>query len=184
MRSSLLRLFMLSTLLLTAAAPTWQGADLTRIDGEPLPAASLAGKVVLVVNIASYCGYTGQLQDLQLLFSRYQDRGLMLLGVPSDQFGQEPGTEREVRNFCTSRYGVQFPLLRKQAVNGPERSALYRALVDSKPGGGRDITWNFEKFLVDRNGEVIARFPPYTVPLEPQLVAAIELALASKATTP
>jgi glutathione peroxidase len=160
------------------AAPLLPTVELTLIDGERLDPASVRGKVVLIVNIASFCGYTGQLQDLQLLYRRYRDRGLVLLGVPSDQFGQEPGSDREIRNFCTTRYGVEFPLLAKQEVNGPNRSPLYRALVASPPGGGEDISWNFEKFLLDRKGKVIARFSPSTAPLQPQLVAAIEMALS------
>lgn len=158
----------------------WSALDLKGVAGDALEAQELEGKVVLVVNVASFCGYTPQYEDLQLLWSRYRDRGLMIVGVPCNQFGgQEPGSDDEIRNFCTTRYGVTFPLLHKQDVNGPGRSTLYKQLVRSDVGDGEDIGWNFEKFLIDRNGDVIGRFPSHTVPLDPRLTAAIEMALGS-----
>ncbi len=134
---------------------------------------------MLVVNVASFCTYTPQYSGLQQLWREYGDKGLLVLGVPCNQFGgQEPGSNREIKNFCSSMYGVTFPLLQKQHVNGRSRSKLYKYLVASKAGGGEDIGWNFEKFLIGKQGEVIARFPSYMSPADPRFLAAIELALA------
>ncbi|MFM2160642.1 MAG: hypothetical protein RLZZ383_154, partial [Pseudomonadota bacterium] len=152
-------------------------APLVALGGAPLPAATTSGRVVLVVNVASYCGYAGQLGDLELLYNRYRARGLVVLGVPCNQFGQEPGSASEIQNFCSTRYGVTFPLLTKQDVNGPLRSGLYRYLVDSAAGGRADVRWNFEKFLVGRDGRVVARFTSATSPLDPVVTTAIEVAL-------
>ena len=155
-------------------------ADMTlaALDGAPLDPGLLRGKVVLVVNVASFCGYTPQYSELQAVYERYRERGLVVLGVPCNQFGeQEPGSNTEIRNFCSTRYAVTFPMLQKQDVNGPGRSPLYGYLVDHAPRPGRDIGWNFEKFLVGRDGRVLARFTSQTTPLDPTVIAAIELAL-------
>jgi glutathione peroxidase len=152
--------------------------DLRRLDGTPLPPDVWQGKAVLFVNVASRCGLTPQYETLEGLQRTYGDRGFTVIGVPCNQFmGQEPGNAAEIATFCSTTYGVSFPLLEKADVNGAERSALYRFLVDSKAGGGDRISWNFEKFLVDRNGEVTHRFPPKTLPDDPAVVAAIEGAL-------
>ena len=161
----------------TARAGLAEQAPLVSLGGTPLPASTTAGRVVLVVNVASYCGYSGQLSDLELLYNRYRSRGLVVLGVPCNQFGQEPGTASEIQNFCSTRYGVTFPLLAKQDVNGPLRSGLYRYLVDSSVGGRSDVRWNFEKFLVGRDGRVLARFSSATSPLDAVVTTAIEVAL-------
>ena len=162
--------------LASSAFPT---LPLTGIDGSPLPMGWITGRVVLVVNVASYCGYTTQYTDLEALWTRFRDRGLTVLGVPCNQFGdQEPGTNNEIRNFCSTRYGVTFPMLAKQDVNGPNRSPLYRVLVESPVGNGQDIEWNFEKFLVGRDGHVLARFPSWQTPMDPTLLAAVEFALS------
>ncbi|HMV68814.1 MAG TPA: glutathione peroxidase [Myxococcota bacterium] len=151
---------------------------LAALDGAPLDPGLLRGKVVLVVNVASFCGYTPQYSELQAVYERYRERGLVVLGVPCNQFGeQEPGSNTEIRNFCSTRYAVTFPMLQKQDVNGPGRSPLYGYLVDHAPRPGRDIGWNFEKFLVGRDGRVLARFTSQTTPLDPTVIAAIELAL-------
>jgi len=159
----------------------WAGlaeqVPLVALGGTPLPSGTTSGRVVLIVNVASYCGYAGQLSDLELLYNRYRARGLVVLGVPCNQFGQEPGTASEIQNFCSTRYGVTFPLLSKQDVNGPLRSGLYRYLVDSPAGGHVDVRWNFEKFLVGRDGRVIARFTSATSPLDPVVTTAVEVAL-------
>ncbi|MCB9666177.1 MAG: glutathione peroxidase [Alphaproteobacteria bacterium] len=153
---------------------------LVRIDGAALAPDSFAGRVVLFVNVASLCAYTPQYAELQALHARYADRGLVVVGVPCNQFGgQEPGSGAEIKAFCESRYGVTFPLLAKQEVNGPARSPLYRWLVASGPGEGRDVAWNFEKFLVGRDGEVVARFASAVDPQDATLRAAIELALSA-----
>lgn len=169
----------------TAAATTTtlHDLDLVSIDGTPVPDEALRGKVVLVVNVASFCGYTPQYASLQALWKRYEARGLVVLGVPCNQFGnQEPGSADEIQSFCSSRFGVSFPLLTKQDVNGTSRSPLYQWLVHSRAGGGVDVGWNFEKFLVGRDGRVIARFGSHVVPLDPVVVTAIELALGPPST--
>lgn len=148
---------------------------LIQLDGKPLPADTLAGKVVVFVNVASTCGYTPQYEGLQALYEAHQDDGLVIVGVPCNQFGgQEPGTAESIATFCKTTYGVTFPLLEKQAVNGPERSALYQQLV----GTGDDVRWNFEKFVVGRDGTVQARFPSGTAPDAAELRVAIEQALS------
>jgi glutathione peroxidase len=158
---------------------------MTGIDGAPFGADKLAGKVVLFVNVASKCGYTPQYEALQAVYDRFHGQGLEIVGVPCNQFaGQEPGSPEEIVTFCRQNYGVTFPLLEKQEVNGPQRSPLYRWLVSSEAGGGSDIGWNFEKFLVGRDGRVLGRFPSKVKPDDPQLVGAIERALAATAATP
>jgi glutathione peroxidase len=123
---------------------------------------SLAGKVVLAVNVASKCGLTPQYRGLEELYEAHRDDGLVVLGLPCNQFGaQEPGTEREIVAFCQTSYDVKFPLTRKIEVNGAGRHPLYSWLLTSFPG---DIEWNFEKFLIDRSGKVVRRYPPATRP--------------------
>ncbi len=156
-------------------------APLIQLDGKPLDQAALAGKAVLFVNVASKCGYTKQYAGLEKLYQGWKDKGLVIVGVPCNQFGgQEPGTAEEIASFCQINYGVTFPLLAKQEVNGAGRSPLYQSLVSSPAGGGQDIKWNFEKFLVGKDGAVVARFPSAVAPEDPRLVSAIEAALASK----
>lgn len=168
----------------TAAAVTpsaaLDGVGLTRLDGTPLDPATLGGKAVLVVNVASKCGYTGQYEGLQALYEAKKDQGLVILGVPSNQFGgQEPGSPEQIATFCKMNYGVTFPILEKQDVNGQGRSDLYDFLVDSAVGGGGNVSWNFEKFLVDRNGDVVGRFKSSVTPNSSQLSGAIDRALGS-----
>ena len=141
---------------------------------------SLEGKVTLVVNVASKCGLTPQYEQLEQLQKKYSDKGFSVLGVPCNQFlGQEPGSAEEIATFCSSTYGVTFPLTEKIDVNGDNRHALYSALtpVADEEGVNGDIRWNFEKFLVARDGSVIARFHPKTAPDAPEVIAAIESAL-------
>lgn len=160
----------------------WYAAlALVGLDGQPLPSETLEGRAVLFVNVASACGYTPQYAGLQALWSAWKDRGLVVVGVPCNQFGgQEPGTSAEIRSFCSLTYGVDFPLLAKQEVNGAGRSALYRYLVDSPAGAGADVRWNFEKFLVGPDGQVKARFPSRVAPDDPSLAAAIAAAVPAK----
>jgi glutathione peroxidase len=149
-----------------------------KLDGSPLSHEELAGNVVLFVNVASRCGLTPQYEGLVKLHEKYRERGFLVVGAPCNQFlGQEPGSESEIAAFCSATYGVDFPLLEKQDVNGANRSALYQFLVGSQAGGGSDIGWNFEKFLVGRDGAVLARFSPKTVPEAKEVIAAIEAAL-------
>ncbi|MEB3160102.1 MAG: glutathione peroxidase [Synechocystis sp.] len=148
--------------------------NLTTLDGTPLAPDVLANKVVLFVNVASKCGLTPQYNGLVALDKAYGDQGLVIVGVPCNQFGgQEPGTPEEIKTFAQTKYDVEFTLLEKQDVNGANRSPLYQFLV----GDGEDIGWNFGKFLVGRDGAVIARFDPKTPPDDAGLKAAIEKAL-------
>lgn len=151
---------------------------LRALDGQELPLAPYKGKVVLVVNVASRCGLTPQYAGLEKLHQQFQDRGFSVLGVPCNQFAaQEPGSEDEIREFCTLNYGVTFPLGSKMDVNGASRHPLYRLLAGEGAEFPGDITWNFEKFLVGKDGRVLARFSPRTTPEDPALLAAIEKAL-------
>jgi glutathione peroxidase len=150
------------------------------IDGVERPLSEFAGQVVLVVNVASECGLTPQYEGLQALQDEYGDRGLVVLGFPCNQFkGQEPGSEDEIQLFCSTNYGVTFPMFSKIDVNGPGRHALYAWLTqqDTKPEGPGDVQWNFGKFLVGKDGAVLARFEPPTDPKAPEIVSAIEAAL-------
>ena len=147
---------------------------LNTLDGAPLAEDALNDKAVLFVNVASKCGLTPQYSGLVELDKEYGDRGLMIVGVPCNQFGQqEPGSPEEIKEFTKSNYEVDFTLLEKQDVNGPNRSPLYQFLI----ADGEDIAWNFGKFVVDRSGNVVARFEPQTAPDAPELKAAIEKAL-------
>jgi glutathione peroxidase len=142
---------------------------LPALDGGTLNLADYAGQVVLVVNTASACGFTPQYAGLETLWRTYHDRGLVVLGCPCDQFGhQEPGDTEQIRDFCTTRYGVSFPLSAKIQVNGDQAHPLYRFLTRAAPGllGTEAIKWNFTKFLVDRQGRVIRRYAPATAPAE------------------
>ena len=155
--------------------------ELTTLDGSGDALDAARGKVTLVVNVASQCGLTPQYEGLGALYRQYRDRGFTVVGVPCNQFlEQEPGTHEEIVAFCSTTYGVDFPLLAKQDVNGADRSPLYQWLVGSEAGGGKDIGWNFGKFLVGRDGKVIARFEPKTAPDSPEITKAIEAALAAK----
>ncbi|MEM1366547.1 MAG: glutathione peroxidase [Cyanobacteria bacterium P01_H01_bin.15] len=148
--------------------------NLTTLEGAPLPAADLENKVILFVNVASACGLTPQYSGLVELDKKYSDRGFKVVGVPCNQFGkQEPGSPEEIKEFTASKYNVEFTLLEKQDVNGPNRSPLYTYLVKD----GEDIEWNFGKFVVSRDGEVLERFDPQVAPDDAGLVAAIEKAL-------
>jgi glutathione peroxidase len=152
------------------------------IDGKPKSLKEFSGKVLLVVNVASKCGYTGQYAGLQKLYQTYQARGLEILGFPSNDFlGQEPGTNEEVKQFCTLTYGVSFPMFGKVAVSGNEAHPLYRFLTHpaTNPGSSGAITWNFNKFLISRSGKILQRFGTRTPPEDPELQKALEAALAA-----
>lgn len=155
--------------------------DLTldALDGEPLPLKTFNGHVVLVVNVASKCGLTPQYAALENLYQTYKAQGFSVLGVPCNQFaGQEPGTEADIKAFCSLNYGVTFPLSRKVEVNGAERHPLYRLLAGEDAKFPGDITWNFEKFLIAPDGRVLERFSPRTAPDDATVIQAIEKALA------
>ncbi|MET0613360.1 glutathione peroxidase [Pseudomonas caspiana] len=149
------------------------------LDGQELSLATFKGRVVLVVNVASKCGLTPQYAALESLYQKYKDQGFSVLGLPCNQFaGQEPGTEQEIQDFCSLNYGVTFPLSTKLDVNGHDRHQLYRLLAGEGAEFPGDITWNFEKFLVGKNGAVLARFSPRTAPDDPAVILAIEKALS------
>jgi glutathione peroxidase len=152
------------------------------ITGEPVDLARHAGKVLLVVNTASRCGYTPQYEGLQALHEKYAGQGLAVLGFPSNDFGgQEPGSNAEVQQFCQARFGVTFDLFAKGPVSGEARQPLYAWLTAQEAGGeSGEVKWNFEKFLVGRDGQVIARYRSKTAPDAPELVQAIEAALARR----
>ena len=149
------------------------------INGKRVKLSKYAGKVMLIVNTASACGFTPQLRGLQTLWQRYKDKGLVVLGFPSDEFGgQEPGSDEEIASFCQTSYGVDFPMMAKTLVNGGGAHPLYQWLAQQAPGflGSQSIKWNFTKFLVGRDGQVIRRFAPTNAP---ELLAShIERALA------
>jgi glutathione peroxidase len=187
--------------------PNLYDIPLQRIDGTPASLADYRGKVLLLVNVASQCGLTPQYEALEKLYSRFKDSGLVICGFPANDFGaQEPGTNDEISAFCRTHYSVEFPMFSKITVTGPSIHPLYQALITAQSnatgetrsgfrerlnGFLRDkhngattnpepgILWNFEKFLVDREGNVIARFSPEVTPDDPKIVAAIESALAS-----
>ena len=148
------------------------------LQGEVLDKGLLENKVVLYVNVASKCGFTGQYKQLQHVHDTYKDRGFTVVGVPCNQFGgQEPGSPEEIASFCQKNYGVDFPLLEKQDVNGKNRSPLYAALINSTAGKQKNVGWNFEKFLVGKDGTVIKRFSSMTKPDSDELKKYIEEAL-------
>lgn len=160
----------------TGAPPAVLDQQVTSLDGEPVDLGDYRGSVLLVVNTASKCGYTPQYAGLEELYQRYRNRGLMVIGFPSNDFAnQEPGTAEEIATFCRLNYGVSFPMMAKVATKGPDRSPVYAALTEGTPEGIRgEIRWNFTKFLVDRDGRVVARFEPKVEPLSDELVSAVE----------
>jgi glutathione peroxidase len=155
-------------------------AEARTLEGQPAPLAQYRGRVTLVVNVASECGYTPQYAGLQQLFERYEARGLTVLGFPSNDFGrQEPGSAEEIRAFCSSKYRVKFPMFEKvQTKAGPGQSPIYALL---EQGSGQLPSWNFGKYLVGRSGKVLKYFPADTKPESAELTAAIEAALAESA---
>lgn len=153
---------------------------LTTLDGNTTSLAAYDGRAVLVVNVASKCGLTPQYGALEQLARDYGDRGLTVIGVPCNQFmGQEPGTPEQIATFCSTTYGVTFPLLAKADVNGADRHPLYAVLTETADAGGDagDVQWNFEKFLIAPDGAVVNRFRPRTEPNAPEVIAAIEAVL-------
>jgi glutathione peroxidase len=152
------------------------------IDGAAHALAQYHGKVLLIVNVASRCGYTPQYEGLEAIYRKYQDRGLVVLGFPCNQFGgQEPGSEAEIRRFCESRYDVTFPLFAKVEVNGDHTHPLYRWLKSARPGvlGTEAVKWNFTKFLIGRNGEVVNRYGSSTSPAQLEVDIESQLNAAS-----
>jgi glutathione peroxidase len=153
------------------------------IDEKDTSLSQYKGKVVLLVNVASKCGFTPQYTALEKLYMDHKDQGFVIIGFPANNFhSQEPGTDEEIKAFCSSKYSVSFPLMSKISVKGDDKAPLYKFLTEEPTAGvfKGDITWNFNKFLVDRNGNVIARFASPTKPDDPKLVAALQSALDAK----
>ena len=175
------------------AAPAEKGKDgepvspldfkMKTIDGQEKDLSEYKGKVVLMVNVASQCGLTPQYKALQALYEKYKDQGLVVVGVPANNFGgQEPGSDAEIKEFCTSKYSVTFPMLSKVSVAGDDKHELYKFLTEEKTAGkfAGEIEWNFAKFLIDANGNVMARFGSRTAPDDAKVTEAVEKALAAK----
>jgi glutathione peroxidase len=154
--------------------------ELSTLGGAPTTLADLRGKAVLIVNVASKCGLTPQYTGLERLQERFADRGFTVVGVPCNQFGnQEPGSAEEIQTFCSTTYGVTFPMMSKINVNDPDRHPLYQELVQTMDADGAagDVQWNFEKFLVDPEGKVVNRFRPMTAPDDTAVLSAVESVL-------
>ena len=153
---------------------------LNSIDGQPAPISAYKGKVLLLVNVASKCGFTPQYAGLESIYEKYRDQGLVVIGFPANNFlGQEPGTNEEIKTFCSRTYNVKFPMYSKISVKNDDKAPLYQFLTDksTNPEFAGEIKWNFTKFLVDRNGKIIARFEPGVKPDSPEVVSAIEKAV-------
>jgi glutathione peroxidase len=191
----MLRTLCLSTLAVATAATMLVHAEekksvpaplnftMKSLDGKDVDLSKYEGKVVLIVNVASECGLTPQYETLQTTFDRYKDQGFVVLGFPCNQFGsQEPGTATEIKEFCTKNYGVTFDMFSKIDVNGDGAAPLYKLLTatETQPKGAGKVSWNFEKFLLNRKGEVVARFDPRITPDSQDVTSRIEKELASK----
>ena len=167
---------------LLMAAKTMNLYDFTMndIDGKPVNLNQYRGKVLLVVNTASLCGNTPQYTDLETIYEQYHNKGFEVLAFPANNFGQqEPGTNAEIKGFCQTKYSVSFPLFSKISVKGSDKHPLYRYLTEESPFPG-EVEWNFQKYLVDRSGNVVGRFHHRTKPLSPEIVQEVERVLASK----
>ena len=163
----------------SARVPESLNFTMNSLEGKPLNLATYQGSVVLMVNVASECGYTYQYEGLQALHAKYAARGLRILGFPSNDFGgQEPGSNQEIAAFCEKNYGVKFDMFSKIAVLGPQKAPLYKYLTETNSKFRGDVSWNFEKFLIGRDGQVIARFKSPVEPTSRELTSAIEAALA------
>ena len=151
------------------------------IDGKQASLKPYHGKVLLIVNVASRCGFTPQYKELEAVYEKYKDKGFVVLGFPCNQFGgQEPGTDEEIKQFCSSKFNVTFPLFDKIEVNGPNRHPLYASLAGKDSPYPGDIKWNFSKFLISRDGKILKRFESNVVPDSAAVTQAIEAALAAK----
>jgi len=151
--------------------------EMKKIDGTPVDLSSYKGKVVLIVNVASKCGYTKQYSGLQKLYDSYKDKGLVVLGFPANEFGgQEPGSDADIATFCSTKSGVTFDMFSKIVVKGPEKASLYKSLTETATPAG-EVKWNFEKFLIGRDGAILGRFDSGVAPEDAKLKDAIEAAL-------
>jgi len=164
------------------AAKTTSLYDFTMddIDGKPVSLGQYKGKVLLVVNTASFCGNTPQYADLESMYEQYREKGFEILAFPANNFGQqEPGTNEEIKGFCLTKYSVSFPLFSKISVKGSDKHPLYQYLTEQSPFAG-EVEWNFQKYLVDRSGNVVGRFHHRTKPLSPEIVKEVERVLATQ----
>jgi len=176
--TSLVALIFMSTLLHAGSIYDIAVKD---IDGKDTTLAAYKGKVVLIANVASHCGYTPQYKSLEAVYQKYKDQGFVVLGFPCNQFGgQEPGTNEEIKQFCTSKYDVTFPLFDKIEVNGANRHPLYVALAGETSPFPGNIKWNFNKFLISKDGKILKRFDSKVTPDSAEATAAITAALAAK----
>jgi glutathione peroxidase len=186
--------FLLTLLFAAATLKAWTGNEVPKggnqpviynfalksIDGKEVNLSQYRGKALLLVNVASQCGYTPQYEGLQKIYAKYKDRGLVVLGFPANNFGsQEPGTDQEIKTFCSTRYNVTFPMFSKISVKGPDQHPLYRYLTDAAtdPKFGGEIKWNFNKFLIDKQGNIAARFDSKDTPESETVLGAIEKVL-------
>src|SRR5215467_8626854 len=175
----LLTVFLMQTLVVSAGSI--HDIAIKDIDGKDTTLGAYKGKVLLIVNVASKCGFTPQYTALEAVYEKYKDKGLVILGFPCNQFGaQEPGTDAEIKQFCSSKYSVTFPMFDKLDVNGANRHPLYGMLAGAGSPTAGDIKWNFTKFLVSRDGKILKRFESKVKPDAPEVTQAIEAALASK----
>jgi glutathione peroxidase len=163
-----------------AAAKSVYDFTMKSIDGQPVSLKEYHGKALMLVNVASRCGFTPQYAGLEALYEKYKAQGLVIVGIPANNFGgQEPGTNEEIKKFCSSKYQVSFPMMAKVSVKGEDKTPLYVFLTDKgeNPKVGGEIQWNFTKFLFDRNGKPVARFEPDVKPESPEVAQAVEAAL-------
>jgi glutathione peroxidase len=169
------------TLAMQVGAASLYDSPLKDIDGKEKNWKDYKGKVLLIVNVASKCGLTPQYEGLEALYQKYKGKGLVVMGFPCNQFGgQEPGSNLEIKQFCSSKYNVSFPMFDKLEVNGEQRHPIYTTLAGKESPFPGDIKWNFSKFLVGRDGKILARFEPRVKPDAPELVKAVEEALSAK----
>jgi glutathione peroxidase len=178
---ALIALALLAPMASKAADPDLYSVPLKDIDGKPVTLKPYAGKVLLIVNVASLCGNTPQYKGLEALWRQYKDEGLVVLGFPCNDFGeQEPGSNSEIKTFCSSNYQVTFPMFDKLHVKGPEQHPLYAKLCGEKSPFPGLVQWNFGKFLIGRDGRIAARFEPELEPETTEVTAAVKAALAAK----
>lgn len=167
-------------LLMAAKSPSLYDFTMDDIDGKPVSLGQYKGKVLLVVNTASFCGNTPQYSDLETMYEKFQAKGFEILAFPANNFGQqEPGTNAEIKGFCLTKYSVSFPLFSKISVKGSDKHPLYQYLTEQSPFPG-EVEWNFQKYLVDRSGNVVGRFHHRTKPLSPEIINEVERVLAAK----
>ena len=167
-------------ILMAAQTPMVYDFTLNDIDGKPVSLNQFRGKVLLLINTASFCGNTPQYTDLEKMYEQYREKGFEILAFPANNFGQqEPGTNAEIKTFCYTKYSLSFPLFSKISVKGDDKHPLYRYLTEQSPFPG-EVEWNFQKYLVDRSGKVVARYPHRTKPLAPEIVQDVERVLAAR----